>query len=139
MIRNLLAAVIGGVSSAILWFGLLAAWYLVGYAVAPTQITLPPPNRPPTIVWWLAGTLVCDAAMGLVAGYVICRLAKKPAHKLIAVVAVLMVIGLIVQAAQEYNMLPLWVSVTRLGLVPVAMWYGARLHGMSDKRLPTTA
>lgn len=139
MIRNLLALVIGGVGSGILWIGLLAAWYLVGYAVAPTQFPWPPTNSPPTMVWWLAGTLVVDAAMGLVAGYMICRIAKKPAHKVIAVVAVLMVIGLIVQAAVEHESLPMWVSVTRIGLVPVAMWVGARMNGMSDKRVQLAA
>lgn len=139
MIRNILAVVIGGVGSAILWLGLLAAWYMAGWAIAPLQFPLPPAENPPKMVWWLAGTLVCDAVMGVVAGYVICRIAKKPAHKLIAVVAILMVIGLIIQAAQEYETLPMWVSIIRIGLVPAAMWLGARMSGMSEKRVQLAA
>jgi hypothetical protein len=132
MVRNILAVVGGWLAAIVLWWLTLTAWYLLASVIAPDRFPFPPPaeGNIPTDTWFLAGSLVCDALAGLAAGYLIVRLAHKPAHQLMWVVTVLLALLLVLQVAVDHGRLPMWLGLVRFVLMPLALWIGARLAGL---------
>lgn len=130
MVRNIIAVVAGWLAAAALWLMLFAGWYVAASFIAPRDFPLPPrPDLAPAF-WFLAGTLVCDAVAGFVAGYLIAWMARKPAHRLMWGVTVVVVVLLLLQAVADLRRLPAWLGLARVLISPMSMWAGAHLRGL---------
>jgi hypothetical protein len=135
MVRNILAVIAGWFGSIVVWLLLMIAWYVLASLISPEAFPLPPRAgaAPPSAVWFLAGTLVCDAIAGFVAGYLIAWMARKPAHRVMWIVTVIMALLLVTQTLVEHGELPLWVGAVRPFVMLAALWAGAHLRGLDPK------
>lgn len=136
MVRNVFAVLGGWVISIVAWFLMMISWSLLARMISPDEFPLPQADvaiQPPMAIWFLVGTLVCDALAGAMAGYLIAWWARKPAHTLMWIVTSLMAIALIVQVAAGQGTLPLWLGMLRVIVMPVGLWVGARWKGLDPK------